>query len=132
MGTYAVNIYGWLICKLTVPQRTIESKTNMQYIYYTASTQLWKTSHTIMCHDTTIVLEHSFKYRESIYYSLVTPSKSSYLYIDFAIYKWSWICIACSFIMSMLTIINLQYGIVTVRINTALVLVYWFLLPLNT
>ena len=25
MGTYAVNIYGWLICKLTVPQRTIES-----------------------------------------------------------------------------------------------------------
>ena len=20
MGTYAVNIYGWLICKLTVPQ----------------------------------------------------------------------------------------------------------------
>ena len=32
MGTYAVNIYGWLICKLTVPQRTIESKTSMQYI----------------------------------------------------------------------------------------------------
>ena len=29
MGTYAVNIYGWLICKLNVPQRTIESKTNM-------------------------------------------------------------------------------------------------------
>ena len=26
MGTYAVNIYGWLMCKLTVPQRTIESK----------------------------------------------------------------------------------------------------------
>jgi hypothetical protein len=23
MGTYAVNIYGWLICKLTIPQRTI-------------------------------------------------------------------------------------------------------------
>ena len=23
MGTYAVNIYGCLICKLTVPQRTI-------------------------------------------------------------------------------------------------------------
>jgi hypothetical protein len=23
MGNYAVNIYGWLICKLTVPQRTI-------------------------------------------------------------------------------------------------------------
>jgi hypothetical protein len=22
MGTYAVNIYGWLMCKLTVPQRT--------------------------------------------------------------------------------------------------------------
>ncbi len=33
MGTYAVNIYGWLICKLTVQQRTIESKTNMQYIF---------------------------------------------------------------------------------------------------
>ena len=33
LGTYAVNIYGWLICKLTVPQRTIESKTNMQYIF---------------------------------------------------------------------------------------------------
>jgi hypothetical protein len=33
MGTYAVNIYGWLICKLTVPQLTIESKTNMQYIF---------------------------------------------------------------------------------------------------
>jgi hypothetical protein len=32
MGTYAVNIYGWLMCKLTVPQRTIESKMNMQYI----------------------------------------------------------------------------------------------------
>jgi hypothetical protein len=27
---------------------------------------------------------------------------------------------------------NLQCGIVTVRINTALVLVYWFLLPLQT
>ena len=33
MGTYAVNIYGWLMCKLTVPQRTIEIKTNMQYIF---------------------------------------------------------------------------------------------------
>jgi hypothetical protein len=33
MGTYAVNIYGWLICKFTVPQRTIEIKTNMQYIF---------------------------------------------------------------------------------------------------
>ena len=33
MGTYAVNIYGWLICKLTVRQRTIESNTNMQYIF---------------------------------------------------------------------------------------------------
>jgi hypothetical protein len=33
MGTYAVNIYGWLICKLTIPQRTIESKANMQYIF---------------------------------------------------------------------------------------------------
>ena len=33
MGTYAVNIYGCLMCKLTVPQRTIESKTNMQYIF---------------------------------------------------------------------------------------------------
>jgi hypothetical protein len=32
-GTYAVNIYGWLMCKLTVTQRTIESKTNMQYIF---------------------------------------------------------------------------------------------------
>ena len=31
--TYAVNIYGWLMCKLTVPQRIIESKTNMQYIF---------------------------------------------------------------------------------------------------
>ena len=33
MGTYAVNIYGWLMCKVTVPQRTIKSKTNMQYIF---------------------------------------------------------------------------------------------------
>ena len=33
MRTYAVNSYGWLMCKLTVPQRTIESKTNMQYIF---------------------------------------------------------------------------------------------------
>ena len=33
MGTYAVNIYGWLMCKLTVQQRTIECKTNMQYIF---------------------------------------------------------------------------------------------------
>ena len=33
METYAVNIYGWLICKFTVPQRTIEIKTNMQYIF---------------------------------------------------------------------------------------------------
>jgi hypothetical protein len=32
MKHYAVNIYGWLMCKLTVTQRTIESKTNMQYI----------------------------------------------------------------------------------------------------
>ena len=32
-GNICVNIYGWLICKLTVPQRTIESKTNMQYIF---------------------------------------------------------------------------------------------------
>jgi hypothetical protein len=23
MGTYAVNIYGWIMCKFTVPQRTI-------------------------------------------------------------------------------------------------------------
>ena len=33
MGTYAVHMYVWLICKLTVPQRTIESKANMQYIF---------------------------------------------------------------------------------------------------
>ena len=33
MGTYAVNIYGWLMCKLTVPQRAMESKANMQYIF---------------------------------------------------------------------------------------------------
>ena len=33
MGTYVVNIYGWLIWKLTVSQRTIESKTKMQYIF---------------------------------------------------------------------------------------------------
>ena len=33
MGTYAVNIYGWLMCKLTVQQRTIECKTNIQYIF---------------------------------------------------------------------------------------------------
>ena len=33
MGTYAVNIYGWLMCKLTVTQRTIESKMKMQYIF---------------------------------------------------------------------------------------------------
>ena len=33
METYAVNIYGLLMCKLTVPQRTIESKMNMQYIF---------------------------------------------------------------------------------------------------
>jgi hypothetical protein len=33
MGTYAVNIYGLLICKFTIPQRTIESKANMQYIF---------------------------------------------------------------------------------------------------
>jgi hypothetical protein len=33
VGTYAVNIYGWIMCKFTVPQRTIESKTNMQYIF---------------------------------------------------------------------------------------------------
>ena len=33
MGTYAFNIYGWLIGMPTVPQRTIESKTNMQYIF---------------------------------------------------------------------------------------------------
>ena len=25
MGTDVVNIYGWLICKVTVPQRTIPS-----------------------------------------------------------------------------------------------------------
>ena len=33
MGTYAVNIYGMLICKHAVPYRTIEDKTNMQYIF---------------------------------------------------------------------------------------------------
>ena len=33
IGTYPVNIYGWLMCKLIVQQRTIESKTNMQYIF---------------------------------------------------------------------------------------------------
>ena len=32
-GNLCVNIYRWLMCKLTVPQRTIESKTNMQYIF---------------------------------------------------------------------------------------------------
>jgi hypothetical protein len=53
--------------------------------YYTVSTLLRNTSHTTMYHDTIIVLEHSVRYRKSIYYSLVTLSKSSYLYIDFAI-----------------------------------------------
>ena len=33
METYAVNIYGWLMCKVTVSQRTIKIKTNMQYIF---------------------------------------------------------------------------------------------------
>jgi hypothetical protein len=33
MGTYAVNIYGMLICKHALPHRTIEGKTNMQYIF---------------------------------------------------------------------------------------------------
>jgi len=33
MWTYEVNIYEWLMCKLTVPQRTIESKTNKQYMF---------------------------------------------------------------------------------------------------
>ena len=33
MGTYAVNLSGWPMCKLAVPQLTIESKTNMQYIF---------------------------------------------------------------------------------------------------
>ena len=33
MGVYGVVIYGWLICNITVPQRTIESKTKMQYIF---------------------------------------------------------------------------------------------------
>jgi hypothetical protein len=55
------------------------------FSHYTASTLLGNTSHTTMYHDTIIVLEHSFRYRKSIYYSLVTLSKSSYLYIDFAI-----------------------------------------------
>ena len=32
-GNICVNIYGWLMCKFTVPQRTIEDKTNMQYIF---------------------------------------------------------------------------------------------------
>jgi hypothetical protein len=44
-----------------------------------------KDSHTTMYHDTVIVLEHSVRYRKSKYYSLVTLSESSYLYIDFAI-----------------------------------------------
>jgi hypothetical protein len=35
MGTYAVNMDGWLICKLTVPQQKIESKTNMQFSWFT-------------------------------------------------------------------------------------------------
>ena len=33
MATYAVNIYGMLICKHAVPHRTIKGKTNMQYIF---------------------------------------------------------------------------------------------------
>ena len=53
--------------------------------YYTASMLLGSKSHTTMYHDTIIVLQHSVRYRKSIYYSLVTLSKSSYLYIDFAI-----------------------------------------------
>ena len=32
MGTYAVNIYGWIMCKLTVPQRTISRKGDNQVI----------------------------------------------------------------------------------------------------
>ena len=53
--------------------------------YYTASTLLGSKSHTTMYHDTIIVLQHSVRYRKSIYYSLVTLSKSSGMYIDFAI-----------------------------------------------
>jgi len=38
--------------------------------YYTASALLGSTPHTTMYHDTIIVLEHSVRYRKSIYYFL--------------------------------------------------------------
>ena len=52
---------------------------------FTASTLLGSKTHTTMYHDTIIVFQHSVRYRNSFFYSLVTLSKSSYLYIDFAI-----------------------------------------------
>jgi len=60
---------------------------DMICFYYTASMLLGNTSHTTMYHDTTIVVEHSFRYIKSIYYYLITPSRSSYLYKYFAICK---------------------------------------------
>ena len=50
-------------------------------------------SHTTMHHDTTIVLEHSFRYRKSLYfYHLFTVTNSSDLYIDCLVSKWTWLC----------------------------------------
>jgi hypothetical protein len=34
MGTYAVNIYGWLMCKLTVTQRTMNLFVYIQFLFY--------------------------------------------------------------------------------------------------
>jgi hypothetical protein len=85
--------------------------------YYTASTILGNKSHTTMYHDTIIVLELSFRYRKSIYYSLVTLSKSSYLYIDFAICKWSWKCIACSFYLLLFDAEQHAYKLTFININ---------------
>jgi hypothetical protein len=41
MWTYAVIIYGWLICKLSIPQRTIESTTNNTNAVFILTGDLW-------------------------------------------------------------------------------------------
>ena len=101
---FARNIKRSGLCNITL-HAEMECKRNNDLFY---SLNAYK-KHMTMYHDAIIVLEHSFRYIKSIYYSLVALSKSSYLYIDFAICKWSWICIACSFYFLLFVVLQKAY-----------------------
>jgi hypothetical protein len=76
MGTYAVNVYGWLMCMPTVPHRTIESKTNMQYIFKTLYN---RTNHVNVKYHKSPVLNCHSEDKHSIRIGILIPSTTKYI-----------------------------------------------------